>query len=284
MTRPWEPPSPSRPIIATGLTTGISADERTATCRALANGNVGAEDLVRPGHVFPLIAKDGGVLVRSGHTEAAIDLAVLAGLEPAAAICELVNDDGTVKRLPELHQFAQDHDLKIISIADLIEYRQKRERLVERISTYDTETVGGSAQAIVYGTPFDNVQHMALVFGDIGDGQNVLARIHREQPMNDIFGTAGREFNERILKRLGEEERGIFVLLRDQRAGLPSPSRAAEPKDSAERRLQSWREVGLGAQILKDLGVASIRLLATQERVYVGLSGFGIDISATELL
>lgn len=270
-----------------GLTTGISADERTATVRAIANRNVGTDDLVRPGHVFPLIAKDGGVLVRSGHTEAAVDLAGLAGQERAAVICELVNDDGTVKRLPELKEFAIEHNLVLVSIADLIEYRQRRERLVEAISTYETETSGGPARAIVYGTPFDAVQHMALVFGDIGDGDDVLARIHREQPMQDIFGRQARDFNDRILQRLGSEGRGVFILLRDQRAGLPSKQRNENEDDisnAAERRLAAWREVGIGAQILKDLDIRSIRLLATQERVYIGLSGFGIEITSTEIL
>lgn len=269
------------------LTTGISAEERTATARALANRNVGYDDFVRPGHVFPLIAKDGGVLVRSGHTEAAVDLAGLAGLERSAVICELVNDDGTVKRLPELKAFAAEHNMVLISIADLIEYRQRREQLVEAVASYVTETAGGPAKAIVYGTPFDSVQHMAIIFGDLGDGQNVLARIHREQPMQDMFGPRSRNINEKILKRLGEEGRGVFILLRDQRAGSPIKPKTTSPGDqgnSDDRRLDAWREVGIGAQILKDLQVSSIRLLATQERVYVGLSGFGIDITDTELM
>lgn len=270
-----------------GLTTGISADERTATVRAMGNRNVGADDFVRPGHVFPLIAKTGGVLVRSGHTEAAVDLATLAGLEPAAVICELVNDDGSVKRLGELKVFAQEHGLLLISIADLIEYRQRREQLVEAIASYETDTAGGPARAVVYGTPFDDVQHMALIFGDISDGGDVLARIHREQPMQDLFGTKARDFNDRVIKRLGSEGRGIFILLRDQRAGQPLKQRDDADQDdtsSAARRLAAWREVGIGAQILKDQQVKSIRLLATQERIYVGLSGFGIDITDTEIL
>lgn len=268
-----------------GITTGISAEERTATARALANSNVGADDLVRPGHIFPLIAKEGGVLVRSGHTEAAADLAELAGLERAAVICELVNDDGTVKRMPELEAFAAEHKMILVSIADLIEYRQRRERLVEAVATYETETAGGPAKAIIYGTPFDDVQHMALVFGELGDGEQVLARIHREQPMQDIFAARARDFNDRVLQRLGQEGRGVFILLRDQRASIRhSPLQSPATENSAEKRLASWREVGIGAQILKDLEIRSIRLLATQERNYVGLSGFGIDIAATEIL
>ena len=272
-----------------GLTTGISADERVATARALANGNVGAEDFARPGHVFPLIAKDGGVLVRSGHTEAAADLAGLAGLERAAVICELVNDDGTIKRLPDIKTFAAEHNLKLISIADLIEYRQQRENLVERISEFHIATVGGQAKAIVYGTPFDEMQHIAMVFGDIGDGSNVLARIHREHPVSDLFVASGRSSTEQILQRLGQENRGVFLMLRDQL--VLAPSRAMDDlgsddrkPDTAQQRLHAWREVGIGAQILKDLNISSIRLMATQERVYVGLSGFGIEIAETEIL
>ena len=267
-----------------GLTTGISAEERVSTVRGLANGNAGPEDFVRPGHIFPLIARDGGVLVRSGHTEAAVDLTRLAGFEPAAIICELVNDDGTVKRLPELLSFAKEHDLKIVSIADLIEYRQRREQLVERTSQMETSTIGGDAQAIVYQTPFDGIQHMALVFGDIGSGKDVLARIHREQPMTDLFNDQGRRTMEAAMRKLGEEGRGVFVLLRDPLANQRTSDDVGEDHGSAERRLQQWREVGIGAQILRDLGIDSIRLLATHQRHYVGLSGFGIEISETVLL
>ncbi|MEZ5823511.1 MAG: 3,4-dihydroxy-2-butanone-4-phosphate synthase [Geminicoccaceae bacterium] len=278
-----------------GLTTGISAEERVSTVRGLANGNAGPEDFVRPGHIFPLIARDGGVLVRSGHTEAAVDLTRLAGLEPAAIICELVNDHGSVKRLPELIDFAREHDLKIVSIADLIEYRQRREHLVERISEMSTTTIAGPAKAVVFQTPFDGIQHMALVFGDIGSGKDVLARIHREQPMSDLFGSDGRRSMETAMNRLGREGRGVFVLLRDPLASQPLPGNAEsqgsdeadagnEDHGSAQKRLQQWREVGIGAQILRDLGIDSIRLLAAHQRHYVGLSGFGIEISETVLL
>ncbi|MCB2011981.1 MAG: 3,4-dihydroxy-2-butanone-4-phosphate synthase [Geminicoccaceae bacterium] len=275
-----------------GLTTGISAEERVSTVRALANGNAGPQDFVRPGHVFPLIARDGGVLVRSGHTEAAVDLTRLADLEPAAIICELVNDDGSVKRLPELVSFAREHDLKIVSIADLIEYRQRREHLIERISEMETRTIAGPAKAVVFQTPFDGIQHMALVFGDIGSGKDVLARIHREQPMNDLFGNDGRRSMEVAMNRLGREGRGVFVLLRDTLASQPGPSgndtedAGGDDEDhgSAQKRLRQWREVGIGAQILRDLGIDSIRLLAAHQRHYVGLSGFGIEITETALL
>ncbi len=272
-----------------GLTTGISADERTATIRALANRNCGAEDFVRPGHVFPLVARDGGVLVRSGHTEAAVDLARLAGAAPAAVIGELVNDDGTVKRLPDCRAFATEHGLKIVSIADLIDYRQQREHLVERVTVFPVDTPAGRAEAHVYKTPFDNLQQVALVFGDTAGPVPVLARIHREQVVADLFVRApGEEPTRRALERIGREGRGVLIYLRD---GLAVPPRALEPESgdhedhgSAQARRDRWREVGIGAQILRELGITRIRLLSSSQRQYVGLDGFGIEITATEPL
>jgi 3,4-dihydroxy 2-butanone 4-phosphate synthase/GTP cyclohydrolase II len=174
-----------------GMTTGISAEERAATVRALAGGNVIASDFVRPGHVFPLIARDGGVLVRAGHTEAATDLAKLADLPEVGLLGELVNDDGTVKRLPELMAFAKEHGLKIVSIADLIAYRRTRERLVQRTGEFVVETEIGPARAISYATPFDQVQHLALIFGDIRPAKAPPVRIHRQEIITDVFGQGG---------------------------------------------------------------------------------------------
>jgi 3,4-dihydroxy 2-butanone 4-phosphate synthase/GTP cyclohydrolase II len=170
-----------------GLTTGISADERSNTVRALANANAAPDDFVRPGHIFPLIGRDGGVLVRSGHTEAAIDLARLAGLPPVGLLAELVNDDGTVKRMAQLLEFAREHRLKIISVADLIAYRQQREQLVLRVGEFEVLTEAGPARAIAYATPFDSLHHLALIIGDLGDGVDVPVRIHREQVISDVF-------------------------------------------------------------------------------------------------
>ena len=269
-----------------GLTTGISAEERTNTVRALANGNVGAEDFVRPGHVFPLVGRDGGVLVRSGHTEAAVDLCGLAGQGTVGVLAELVNDDGSVKRLPDLVTFAREHRLKIVSIADLIEYRQRREHLVRRVAAFEVTTPVGPATAFVYATPFDPLQHVALVFGGLGGGERVLARIHREQPLGDLFG-GGAEGIARALARIGRDGRGVFLLLRDAVVAQPAAAEdegAEEAHASAQRRMRQWREVGIGAQILRDLGIASIHLLATHRRHYIGLSGFGIAIAETELL
>jgi len=171
-----------------GLTTGISAEERAATVQALTNSNVGAEEFVRPGHIFPLVARRGGVLVRSGHTEAGVDLAALAGLPPVGLLAELVNDDGTVQRLPQLMEFAASHGLKIISIADLIAYRQTREQLVERTLEFPLKTRIGPARGIAYKTRFEDAEHLALVFGQISEAESVPVRIHREKLLDDVFG------------------------------------------------------------------------------------------------
>jgi 3,4-dihydroxy 2-butanone 4-phosphate synthase/GTP cyclohydrolase II len=266
-----------------GLTTGISAEERTSTIRALANRNCGPEDFVRPGHIFPLIAREGGVLIRSGHTEAAVDLCRLAGVEAVGVLAELVNDDGTVKRLPGCIEFARTHGLHIVSIAELIEYRQRRDQLVRRVATFEVPTAVGPATAIVYATPFDAIQHVALVFGDLSGGERVLARIHREQPLIDVLG-GGVGGIARALSRIGREGRGVFLLLRDTVIGQPTVDEAVEEHASAQRRMRQWREVGIGAQILRDLGIVSIHLLAAHRRHYIGLSGFGIEIADTELL
>jgi len=273
-----------------GLTTGISAEERCNTVRALANLNVGAEDFVRPGHIFPLIAKSGGVLMRSGHTEAAVDLARLAGLPPVGVIAELVNDDGTVKRGPDVLKFAREHGMKIISVNDLIAYRQSRERLVERAADMTIETPIGPARAIAYKTPFDSVQHLAVIYGDTSSGATVPTRLHREDILDDIFG--GRDVLAATFARFKAEGRGILVYLREGAAGVPTTGLGKEagaagadgPTGSDTAREQAWRDVGLGAQILKDLGVHSIRLLATSNRHYVGLTGFGIAIEETSIL
>ncbi len=267
-----------------GLTTGISARERAATVHALANGNVAAGDFVRPGHVFPLIAKRGGVLMRSGHTEAAVDMTRLAGEPPVGVISELVNDDGTVKRGHQVVEFARKHGLKIISVADIINYRQSRERLVERQDSFEVMTTVGPAQSYSYTTPFEPVQHLAMVFGDIGDGRDIPVRLHRENLIEDVFGD--RSDLTGFYDLFKKEGCGILVYLREGTAGVPASNLSdefeTEDTETAKAREEIWREVGLGAQILRDLGVTSIRLLAsTSSRRYIGLSGFGIEISET---
>lgn len=266
-----------------GLTTGISAAQRCNTVHALANGNVQAGDFVRPGHVFPLVAKEGGVLIRSGHTEAAVDITRLAGEPPVGVISELVNDDGTVKRGQQVLDFAREHKLIIISVADIIAYRQQRERLVERQNTFEVTTAAGQAASHTYTTPFDLVQHMALVFGEIGDGKNIPVRLHRENLISDVF--SDRSELEDAYEIFKKEGRGVLVYLREGTAGVPAANLGEMPSgedtESAHARQEEWREIGLGAQILRDLGVTSIRLLSSSSRHYVGLSGFGIEISET---
>ena len=262
-----------------GLTTGISAKERSATAHALANKNVQADDFVRPGHIFPLVAKTGGVLMRSGHTEAAVDLVKLAGLHPAGVICELVNDDGSVKRGPQVMAFARQHGFKIISVADLIAHRQRRERLVEQKSQFDVQTAIGVARGYSYVTPFDQVEQLALVFGDVSDGKNLPVRLHRENVLEDVFG--GRATLNAVFEIFKREGRGVLVYLQEGTAGVPAGQLAAEKSGSAMQREQAWRDVGLGAQILRDLNVTSIRLISSSNRHYVGLAGFGIEIAET---
>jgi 3,4-dihydroxy 2-butanone 4-phosphate synthase/GTP cyclohydrolase II len=271
-----------------GLTTGISAEERTNTVRALANDNSGAADFVRPGHVFPLVAREGGVLMRSGHTEACIDLCRLAGLPPVGVLSELMNDDGTVMRGPDVAAFAERHKLKSISIADLIAYRQSREKLVDRISEFTVTTEIGPLRGYAYMTHFDQVHHMAVVYGRI-DGRNVPTRLHRANLIRDMFG--GTNTVAKVLRHFKREGQGVIVFLRDGSVGVPISAipkggerggeRNGDSNSDAERQRQ-WREIGLGAQILKDLGITSIRLLTAAKHRYVGLAGFGIEIVSTE--
>jgi 3,4-dihydroxy 2-butanone 4-phosphate synthase / GTP cyclohydrolase II len=269
-----------------GTTTGISADDRTLTVRNLANPNAGSADFVRPGHIFPLVAREGGVLMRSGHTEAAVDLCKLAGLPPVGVICELVNDDGTVKRGPQVTAFAEAHGLKQVSVADLIAYRQRQETLVERVGCFDIDTPGGKAKAYTYTLPWDVMHHLAIVFGDIRDGDNVPVRLHSEDVVADVFGAS--HALDLIMKRMGEARRGVIVYLREGSVGVAHQARhrpaQGEGHDEARRRENEWREIGLGAQILRDLGISSIDLYASRERHYVGLEGFGIRIARTEIL
>ena len=218
--------------------------------------------------------------MRSGHTEAAVDLVKLAGLHPAGVICELVNDDGSVKRGPQVMAFAREHGFKIISVADLIAYRQRRERLVEQTAQFDVETVIGKARGYSFVTPFDQVAQLALVFGDISAAKAVPVRLHRENVIEDVFGA--RTTLNKVFEVFKREGSGILVYLQEGAAGVPTGQiSGAEKTGSAAQRQQSWRDVGLGAQILRDLNVSSIRLISSSNRHYVGLSGFGIEIAET---
>ena len=220
--------------------------------------------------------------MRSGHTEAAVDLCRLAGLPPVGVICELANDDGTVMAGKQIHAFAERHKLKRISVADLIAYRQSRETLVECIATKPVKTRIGEMMMHAYVTPFDTVQHYAFVLGDIGDGRNVPTRLHRADILGDALGA--NDVLQRVLERFREEGRGVLVYLRDGAAGVPVKKITQNASDSELERNRAWLDVGLGAQILRNLGVNSIRLRSTNPMSYVGLSGFGIEIAAIERL
>jgi 3,4-dihydroxy 2-butanone 4-phosphate synthase/GTP cyclohydrolase II len=263
-----------------GLTTGISAEQRSNTVRALANGNMGASDFVRPGHVFPLIAREGGVLMRSGHTEAAVDLCRLAGLPPVGVICELANDDGTVMAGPQIEAFAEKHGLKRISVADLIAYRQGREKIVERVGSFSVEGPSGPLIGYAYVTPFDQVQHFAFVQGEIGDGRNMPTRLHRVDIIADLI--TGGDNIPKTFAYFKKKGRGVFIFLRDGTAGVPVTLAGAPKPDAEMQRTKQWREIGLGAQILRDLGISSICLRTSTPMTYVGLSGFGIEITSSE--
>ena len=272
-----------------GMTTGISGEERASTARALANDNVVGSDFIRPGHMFPLTAREGGVLTRSGHTEAATDLARLAGLPGVGVLAEIMNDDGTVKRLPELIAFAREHGLRIVSIEDLIRHRTQAEQMVARVGAREVTVAGRTATAYAFSTPFDALQHVAVVIGEVSGGEAMPCRIHREQPVTDLVSRASgsEDWFDTSARLIAEEGRGVIVFLRNPVADdifeeapgdVPDAPADGERHGSARARMQAWREVGVGAQILRDLGVTTIRLVASSQRRFVGLAGFGIAI------
>jgi 3,4-dihydroxy 2-butanone 4-phosphate synthase/GTP cyclohydrolase II len=267
------------------LTTGISAAERCNTITALTNPNVQGEDFVRPGHVFPLVARDGGVLMRTGHTEAAVDLARMAGLPAVGLISELVNDDGTVKRGPQIQEFAQVHGLKLISIDDMIAYRQQREQLVTRTAEQSVSTSIGPALCYSYKTPFDDIEHLALVFGQAKDGDAMPVRFHLEDVVADVFQRDGSTSLDQAMQVFEKDGRGVLVYLRKGATGVTMTQSSLDHDATAtdHARMAAWRDVGLGAQILSDLGVSKIKLLASKQRQYIGLHGFGIEITETDL-
>ncbi|MFF2654424.1 bifunctional 3,4-dihydroxy-2-butanone-4-phosphate synthase/GTP cyclohydrolase II [Streptomyces sp. NPDC058045] len=280
-----------------GVTTGISAADRAATLRLLAGGTARPADLVRPGHVFPLRARPGGVLVRPGHTEAAVDLARLAGLRPAGAIVEIAGDDGTMLRLPELVPFARKHGLSIISIADLVAYRRSAEPAVRREATVRLPTAHGEFTAHGYRSIADGVEHVALVHGELGDGRDVLVRIHSECLTGDVFHSlrcdCGPQLEE-SMRRIVAEGRGAVVYLRGHEGrgiGLLSKLRAYELQEQGRDTLDANLELGLpadardyaaGARILGDLGVRSLRLLTNNPDKSAALTRHGLHVLARE--
>ncbi|MFH8751587.1 bifunctional 3,4-dihydroxy-2-butanone-4-phosphate synthase/GTP cyclohydrolase II [Streptomyces rimosus] len=282
---------------AHGVSTGISAADRATTLRLLASGEAGPADFVRPGHIFPLRARDGGVLERNGHTEAGVDLARLAGLRPAAAIVEIAGEDGTMLRLPELVPFARKHGLSIISIEDLIAYRRSSEPTVRREATTRLPTRHGEFTAYGYRSTVDGVEHVALVAGEIGDGEDVLVRVHSECLTGDIFHSlrcdCGPQLEE-SLRRVQEAGRGVVIYLRGHEGrgiGLLSKLRAYELQERGRDTLDANLELGLpadardygaGAQVLTDLGVRSLRLMTNNPEKTEALVRHGLKVTGRE--
>ncbi len=262
-----------------GVTTGISAADRARTIAVAINPELGREHIVTPGHVFPLVARDGGVLVRAGHTEAAVDFARLAGLNPSGVICEIMNDDGTMARMGDLVGFAQRHGLKLGTIADLIAHRRRTERLVKRVEEGQVEGVGGTWRVVVYASTLDSGEHLALVKGDIARPEPVLVRMHAASMLNDLVaGRAERDLHA-AMRAVAAEGRGVVVLLRDWRSdGLSQAIRARREKRAAAPEL---RDYGIGAQILADLGLRDIIRLSDNPRPVVGLEGYGLSVLET---
>ncbi|CAA7406956.1 unnamed protein product [Spirodela intermedia] len=275
-------------------TTGVSARDRAKTILALASPTSRAEDFNRPGHIFPIKYREGGVLKRAGHTEASVDLTVLAGLPPVAVLCEIVDKhDGSVARLPRLCEFAQQENLKIISIDDLIRYRRKRAKLVERSSNARLPLEWGNFQAHCYRSLLDGIEHIAMVKGEIGDGEDILVRVHSECLTGDIFGSArcdcGKqlELSMRMIEKAG---RGVLVYLRGHEGrgiGLGHKLRAYNLQDSGRDTVEAneelglpvdSREYGIGAQILQDLGVRTMRLMTNNPSKFIGLKGYGLTV------
>jgi 3,4-dihydroxy 2-butanone 4-phosphate synthase/GTP cyclohydrolase II len=276
------------------ITTGISAADRAKTILDAIADDAKPQDLVTPGHIFPLRARNGGVLVRAGQTEGSVDLARLAGLKPAGVICEIMKDDGTMARQPDLMRFAKKYKLKVCTIADLIQYRLNYDSLVYRAATAPLPTrVGGQFQAIVYNTHVDQSEHLALIKGDISPKEETLVRVHTKYVPGDVFGfellNTGAVI-QRSMEIIAREGKGVILYLQPERKGL-HPSMVAYPRVDGKRQKDmnpsfvyqaDFKEYGIGAQILRDLGVRKMRLLTNNRKHLVGLRGYGLEVTALE--
>jgi 3,4-dihydroxy 2-butanone 4-phosphate synthase / GTP cyclohydrolase II len=277
-----------------GTTTGISAQDRAATIRAIIDPQTRPMDLVRPGHIFPLRYREGGVLKRAGHTEAAVDLARLAGVYPAGVLCEIVNDDGTMARLPDLVRFARRHGLRIISIADLIEYRRRREQLVHRVAEARIPTIYGDFRAVAYESRVDGRVHVAMVMGEVGEGRDILVRVHSECLTGDVFHSlrcdCGTQLDD-ALGKIGAAGRGVLLYIKGHEGrsiGLTHKLRAYQLQETGKDTVEANEELGfapdprdygIGAQILYDIGVRTMRLLTNNPSKRAGLEGYGLSIA-----
>jgi 3,4-dihydroxy 2-butanone 4-phosphate synthase/GTP cyclohydrolase II len=276
-----------------GITTGISAYDRARTVQVAIDPKTTVDDISRPGHIFPLAARSGGVLVRVGHTEASVDLARLAGLNPAGVICEVMNEDGTMARLPDLEVFAEKHGLKIVTIADLIKYKTKNERLVRRVAETRIPTrFGGEFTLIAYENDIDKKTHLALVKGDINPDEAVLVRVHSECFTGDVLGSMRCDCGEQLqkaLKMIEHEKKGVFVYMRQEGRGigLANKLKAYSLQDCGHDTVEAnialgfspdLRDYGIGAQILSDIGVRKMRLLTNNPKKIKGLEGYGLTV------
>ena len=276
-----------------GVTTGISAHDRARTVLAAIDDNTGPDDLARPGHIFPLVARDGGVLVRVGHTEASVDLARLAGLKAAGVICEVMNEDGTMARLPDLEVFAEQHGLKIGTIADLVKYKMKNQTLVRRVTETRLPTrFGGEFTLIAYDNDLDDKEHLAFVKGDIGPDDAVLVRVHSECLTGDVFGSMRCDCGDQLraaMSMIEQAGKGVLLYMRQEGRGIGLVNKIKayrlqdEGKDTAEAKeavgfSPDLRDYGIGAQILSDLGVRKMRLITNNPRKIKGLEGYGLSV------